>query len=306
MTCNFVAMQAKMYLNSELIQDVSKQANDIVWKMGILAKFTKKWYDVMTVSPLGLIHIEGNADTGWKHIMERHGYFSNSSYFGDGAVGNPSKFTHNSIPIKDYRDVADEIFHMGQKDTKPHPDGSLFEKYKGRSARHTGAKGIPIEFQLVLYKGTKIVHSLYPTKTIGEKVPKKMLKNFVRDKPKINATTRPCDEFHLINIPYINREGVTRYTIIFKLDNKSLMAKGYIQTHALNGCPIFINWPHICYFKVNTVLPPLLGDVNIEWIRFINGLSLADLSKLEVQIERQEIEIQKVIDRENDNQNSLI
>ena len=70
--------------------------------MGVMAKFTKHWYDVFTISPLGLIHIQGNQDTGWKHIMDRHGYFSDQSYFGEGALGNPNKFTRSSIPINDY------------------------------------------------------------------------------------------------------------------------------------------------------------------------------------------------------------
>lgn len=288
----------KMYLTPELIKHVERSANDIVWKMGVLSKFTKYWYDVLTVSPLGLIHIEGNDDTGWKHISERHGYFSNSSYFGGDALGNPSKFTKNCMPIYDFRNVADDIYQQQQKDTRPHPDGERFEKYNGASARHTGANGIPKEFHLVLYKGTKIVHSLYPKKTLIEKTPKRVLKEFAKDKAKIGATTRPGDDYFLVNIPYINEEQVTRYVIIFQIDKKTQMTKGYIQVNALNGCPIYTTWPHLCHFPVNTVLPPLFGDIPIEFVRFINGLTLADLSKLEMIIAKIEKGIQEVITKQ--------
>jgi hypothetical protein len=136
----FCTDMGKMYLTPELIKHVEHSAKDIVWKMGVLSKLTKYWYDVLIVSPLGLIHIEGNDDTGWKHISERHGYFSNSSYFGGDALGNPSMFTRDCRPINDFRDVADDIYHQQQKDTRLHPDSEKFEKYNGISARYTSAR----------------------------------------------------------------------------------------------------------------------------------------------------------------------
>ncbi|MEJ0106622.1 MAG: hypothetical protein WDO19_30530 [Bacteroidota bacterium] len=53
----------KQCLTKELIREVQMQAADVVWLIGVLAKFTRKWYDVLTVSPLGLIHIQGNDDS---------------------------------------------------------------------------------------------------------------------------------------------------------------------------------------------------------------------------------------------------
>ena len=75
------------------------------------------------------------------------------------------------------------------------------------------------------------------------------------------------------------------------------MTKGYIQTHALNGCPIFITYPELCNFKVNIVLPKGFEEADIEFVRFINGLTLADLSKLEAVIEKIEEQIKIVVER---------
>jgi len=287
----------KEYLSPELIQEVLRQANDIVWRMGIWGKFTRNWYDVFTISPAGLIHIAGNEDTGWKHIMERHGYFSNASYFGDGALGNPNKFTRDSMPGEDFRNVADDVYLQQQKDTKPHPDEQLFEKYKGMSSRYTGSDGSAREFHLVLYKETRIVHSIYPTKNLEGKLPKRVLPTLARDKANIKATTRPIDDYYLITIPYHDKELVTRYVIIFKLDKATLMAKGYIQLNSLGGMPVQTTYPHLVHFKINTVLPPTpFSDAPIEFVRFMNGLTLADLSKLEKVIAKIEADLQTYFD----------
>jgi len=291
-------MDQKHYLTPELIKEVLRQASDIVWKMGVLSKFTKNWYDVLTVSPLGLIHIEGNEDTGWKHITERHGFFSGKGYFGEGAVGNPNKFTRNSTPIYDYRNISDHIYSQNQIDSKPHPDNDLFVKYSGKSSLFKGSNGTEMEFHLVLYKGTKIVHSLYPTKSLEGKRHKRVLKGFIRSNDKIKAEHKIIDDYVMVFIPYENIQGVIRYTIVFKIDKETQMTKGYIQTHALNGDPIFTTYPALCNFKVNTVLPKGFEEADIEFVRFINGLTLADLSKLEAVIDKIEKQLQQVIDKE--------
>jgi hypothetical protein len=287
----------KKYLTPDLIKEVLRQASDIVWQMGVFAKFTKKWYDVITISPLGLIHIEGNEDTGWQHISERHGYYSGKGYFGSGALGTPNKFTKQSIPIYDYRDVADDVFRFGKLDDKPHSDGQLFLKYKGKSRRYTGSDGTEKDFHLVLYRGTKIVHSLYPSKNLEGKLPKRVLDGFIRANDKISFEHKISDNFLMVYIPYENTEGIIRYTIMFKIDKETQQTKGYIQTHALNGCPIFITYPELCNFQINTVLPKAFEYPDIEFVRFINGLTLADLSKLETAIAQIEEQIQIVVAR---------
>jgi hypothetical protein len=294
-------MRDKIYLTPELIKEVLHQAGEIEWKMGVLAKFTKHWYDVLTVSPLGLIHIHGNQDTGWKHIMDRHGYFSNKSYFGDGAVGNPNKFTSSSIPIHDYRDIADEIFLQQQKDSRPHPDDQLFEKYKGTSTNYTGSTGKVQEFQLVLYKNTKIVHSLYPSKNLEGKSPKRVLKEFIRVKDKITASTRPCDDYFIIHIPYKNTRGFIRYVIIFKVDKETQATIGYLQVNDQYGVPAFTIYQPLCNPVIKTVLPTNMIEVPLEFTRFLNGLSIADLSKLEKVILDVETDMLKLEAKENTN-----
>lgn len=290
----------KQYLSQQLIDEIHRQAANIVWRMAIYAKFARNWYDIMTISPAGLIFFKGNSDTGFEHIMERHGYFSFSSYFGYGALGNPNKFSRNSTPMEDYRCVGDDVFLQQQKDTKPHADEDIFEKYRGTSTRFQGSDGTPREFHLVLYKGTKIVHSIYPSKNIDGKLPKRVLQTLVRDKANIKAFTKPCDDYYIFRIPYINEQGVTRYEIIFKIDIEKKMSKGYIQLNNFAGVPMQTTYPHCCHFPVNIEFPfsPFM-DMPIEFQRFLNTLSLADLSKLEKQIANIEQGLQEYVSAKN-------
>lgn len=295
----------KQYLTQLLIDEIHRQAADIVWRMGVYAKFAQNWYDIMTISPSGLIHFKGNSDTGFDHISERHGFFSSSGYFGNGALGNPNKFSRSSTPMEDYRCVGDDVFLQQQKDTKTHIDEDIFEKYRGTSTRFSGSDGTPVEFHLVLYKGTRIVHSIYPAKNIDGKLPKRVLKNLVRDKANIKAFTRPCDDYYIFRIPYINEQDITRYEIIFKIDIETKMSKGYIRLNSLAGDPIQTTYPHCCHFPVSIRFPfsPFM-DMPIEFQRFLNTLSLTDLSKLEKQIANIEQELQDYFASKNQQENN--
>ncbi|MBI2275304.1 MAG: hypothetical protein HYU70_16025 [Bacteroidetes bacterium] len=284
----------KQYLTSELIAEIHRQANDIVWKMGVYAKFTRNWYDVRTVSPTGLIHFEGNSDTGFKHIIERHGPFSFSHYFGGGALGNPNKFSRQSRSLDDFRNIGDDLFVNGQKDLKEHPDSHLFEKYRGTSNRFSGSDGTQREFQLLLYRGTKIVHSIYPTKNVDGKPLKRVLQTLARDNGNIKAFTRPfSDDYYIFRIPYVNDQEITRYEIIFKIDVNTKMSKAYIQLNSLAGDPVQTTYPHLFHFPVEIEFPvrPLMDDAP-GLNQFIHTLSITDLSKLENVIAKFEKDLQ--------------
>lgn len=83
---------------------------------------------------------------------------------------------------------------------------------------------------------------------------------------------------------------------MFKIDKETQQTKGYIQTHGLNGCPIFITYLELCSFQINTVLPKAFEYPHIEFVRFINGFTLTDLSKLEMVIGQIDKQIQIVVE----------
>lgn len=272
----------KQYLTPELIQHVLKQSENPIWKIGgILSVFAKNWVSVIKVSPItGLIHFDGNSDTGWKHILDRHNLYSHKNYFGEGAKGNPSKFNSSAIPKYDFVNVSDDVFLYGEKDDKPHPDSSLFDKYKGKSNRYTQSKGVFKSFFLVLYKDTKIVHSVYPSKPLEGNPQKRILKDFARCRNKINVEQEFLNDNFRVSIPYENANHIIRYVIIIIIEKETGIARAHLQVNALDGFELFTTLHPIEYFQISEY--NIMPTKKVEALGFFGGITLFEYANLEV------------------------
>ncbi|MCC8423576.1 hypothetical protein [Mucilaginibacter sp. UR6-11] len=261
----------KQYLTRDLIKWVEQQAKDPIWQMGVLASFKKQWYGIMSISAAGLIHIHGNRDTGWAHIISRHSYYSNDLYFGLGALGEPSRFQNTGIPIFDWRQIADDIFVQGNIDTKEHQDAALFVKYTGSSSRFTSSNGESKDFILILYRDTRIVHSLFPKKSLQPDTPKSKLREFKRALDYISVE-RPMLGDHLtMRIPYLNEELTERYVIVVHIDLNTMQSLAHLQVNWPNGQPRY-SIHTLLIFDVR--LDKADVDANtIEFTRFINSFT---------------------------------
>lgn len=277
----------KKYLTPELIQHIQQKAKDIIWKIGVQSAFKKEWYSILSVSLLDLIHFHGNEDTGWEHAMKRHGYYSNEPYFGKGALGEPSKFKSTGTPIFDWVQIADDVFSMGELDTRDHPDSDLFVKYTGKSNRFEGSNGEMKDFSLILYRDTKIVHSIFPKKDMEERVIKSKLKDIKRAPDLVTAEWHIARSRLIIRIPYINRYKIVRYTIIIATELETIFCKAHLQ----------INWPsgntrYSMYTLMTFNIRLKREDIqtnNIEFTRFLNTFTeYGDFRHIEGFIERTE------------------
>ncbi len=272
-------MPPKNYLTNEYIKYINERACDPIWRMGALAALKQNWYDILLVSQTGLIHFHGNGDTGWEHILNRHSYYSFANQFGKGAQANPSKFTGSSIPIHDFVNVADDIYANGKVDLKPHTEGEMFIKYQGKSFRFVGSNGETRDFNLILYRGTKIVHSLYPKKDIEGNRPKKILENLSRDQNLTSAEKILVSEILTVRLPYINRNNIQRYIIILRINLNTQRGNIHIQTNLPNGDPYFCTSKVMEFGAKLTFMEVHTGS--IEFTRFLNGLGLTDLTAIE-------------------------
>lgn len=227
------------YLTSDMILQIEQQSKDPIWHMGILASFKNRWFDIMSVSARGLIYIHGNKDTGWAHILSRHSYYSNDLYFGQGAIGNPSRFKALEIPIFDWRQIADDVFILGKIDEKAHPDGDLFVKYVGRSSRFTDSNGESKDFILILYRGTRIVHSMFPKKSLQPDVPKSKLRNLKRALNYVKVEKPLFNDCVIIRIPYVDAQLIERFSIIIHIDINIMQGLAHLQVNGPNGQPLY-------------------------------------------------------------------
>jgi hypothetical protein len=125
---------------------------------------------IRRVSPIGeLIFVSGNEYTGIEHITARHNYFSLKATWqratGDGdqkhILEDPSRFRPGWGTYYNYVAIADAVYTQGVRDDAGNKRPELFDKYVGD---FTYPDGVVAKHTLLLYKDTKIVHTLFPLK----------------------------------------------------------------------------------------------------------------------------------------------
>ena len=171
-----------------------------------------KYNDVVTISSKGLILAKGYSETAYEHIRERHLYWSFNPY----PVGNEfqaqSKFPQHIAPVY-FIKIADEIYSSENIIlNNMHLKSDDFEKYQGNCK----FDGINDEItNLILYKGTKIIHSLYPQNKKYNKNKNRTKFPFTRGRVEIrNANSlRTIKEIY---IPYFGLELKLKYVIFIE------------------------------------------------------------------------------------------
>jgi hypothetical protein len=234
------------------------------------------------ISSKGLIFIYGNKHTGAIHINDRHGYFSNrSDWTRDRQLGrvfpdNPSKYPKNSLPIDDYRKIADDIYVSSNK---VRCEDETFEMFTGISKQ---LEGEDMPFNMLLYKGTKIVHSLYPKQKKYNRIKKTSVNLKKRD---LTVATTPLEEVLIASLPYTDINDVVRFVIIVKLDNRTKIREIWIEVTTPQGCPMYCE--RIQQVQNQLKMPPAV---------FFKGLEFADYSQIEKKIKRFDEELNNILD----------
>lgn len=191
--------------------------------------FNKQRTAVYKVSPKkGLIFIKGDKSTGFNHIIDRHNFGSNHFFNFETKRQTQSQFSIKSIPITNFSTIADDIF---KEENKTESNNDLFDKYKGYSS----AIGYNLLlYNIIIYKNTKIVHTLYPQKR-NEKQKKNKL-------PFYKGTARyeyiSQDFFKTIQVPYIDYYGRERYIVIIRKNILTGAEKTYIQYNSKYSFPV--------------------------------------------------------------------
>lgn len=157
-----------------------------------------------------LILIKGNTDTGYEHIVDRHTFWSTKIYTkpeNDEIVfQNQSKFPQDQYPLL-FIKIAEEIFceHNFIKEN-PHPEADKYDLYIGDYS-FDGLKNEKIK--LVLYKGTRIIHSLFPKSDTHNK---RRIKKF----PFTRGTVQT--NHNEVYIPYLDVKLNVRFGILIEKD----------------------------------------------------------------------------------------
>ncbi len=224
---------------------------------------------ILTVSKKNLlIFTEGNEHTGFKHIRKRHSYYSYINYWvlnekDTIRLDNPSKFHPKMMPIIDYVKIAEVIYKEENKNITKNSKPELFDKYSGTYIYDNDHKEM---YHLLLYKDTKIVHTMFPqSKRKNQKVRTKYGKGTVKVETKIPEFT------HDLILPYENEMGVPAYSILIRKYLAELKERTFIQKHNDSG---------------KVIGSVLLGERNITFNErfergFMNAMQTSDLLDFE-------------------------
>lgn len=185
-----------------------------------LLNITRKAIDIVKVSPSqGLIFAKGNEHTGYDHIYQRHErwtsnpkWIESNDEFGNVKIRlqNQGLFREDSIPFFDYCDIADSLYKKENLNNEKNKRTELFDMYSGL---HTHRDSKAVLYNLFVYKGTKVVHTLYPQ---SNKNNPKRVKGFTFVRGSISGSWDVMNSVTMIKIPYLNHEKNVKYILIFR------------------------------------------------------------------------------------------
>lgn len=185
-----------------------------IFKISGLRVFSKSnpdFRDIIAISDKGLILIRGNSKTGYLHIKERHDFWTIKRYSDGDKFQAQSKFPKEILPI-DYLKIANKIYLQENLVIKnEHKDANQFEKYVGL---YPLEGVIEEEINLVLYKGTKIIHSLYPQNKKYNKDRNKIKYPYTRGEVRVEINYK--NQVNEIFVPFFNIDNKLKYGLVIK------------------------------------------------------------------------------------------
>lgn len=165
---------------------------------------------ILKVSPKnGLIFTQGNEDTGFTHIQNRHNFWTDKFYWKNSPKGfhleNPSKFNRKSISLFDYSDIADDLFKSENLNSFKNKRDDVFDLYLGFVTNKVNGD---MNYRMLLYRGTKIIHTLFPEERTNNK--KKHI-DLVRGEAEGKFFLN--NGILTLSVPYLNHENRVIYSL---------------------------------------------------------------------------------------------
>lgn len=149
----------------ELKYIINKATYSLLNNPGFIIQFTKSYIDIAHISPSKkLIFIRGNKHTGLEHITFRHNAFSHEVNPVNKAFVETSKFDKTER-LLNYSALSELIYIPANLNEQSNKFPDKFDLYNGTVSKTS--------YILLLYKNTKVVHTLYPDAPIKSRQKKK-------------------------------------------------------------------------------------------------------------------------------------
>ncbi len=198
---------SKLMLTKEEVSEIEKEVSERPILKNQKVFLTGTGYKaIVRVSPIHyIIFVNGNEHFGFEHIHTRHEFWSIRNDEID-----PGRFSRSSIPFYDYTDIADSVYSESNKTTQGNKEPELFDLYIGKRKEKDGSER---QYKLLLYKDSRVVHTLYP---------KNQSNNLKKQKglPYRRGTVELEDHANkgvlVVRIPYVDKNDRVNYTIIIE------------------------------------------------------------------------------------------
>ncbi len=216
-------------LTSEEIQEIIDSAKiSEVLRIPNILSFGIEKTSIYKISPNnGIIFIKGDENTGFTHINQRHSFWSENHYWKEGndkiILDDPSKFNRKSLPIIDYVAIADSLYSNENLNIEKNKNPNLFDLYSGFVEGENNGKA---KYHMILYKGTRIIHTLYPHNKSNNR---KKIINFRKGEPSGKMSMNPL--FYSIAVPYHDNIERVKYSFQFTKTFKNKMEDAVLINH---------------------------------------------------------------------------
>lgn len=223
-------------LTQEEIQLVIVEAKKPEWGNPNLMGLDSKKTSIFRISlPSGLIMIRGNKYTGLDHIDERHRFGQQTWREDKDELSVSSEFRFGVSPF-DFIHIAESVYKPNNKrsDLNKRPDE--FDLYVGT---HIYKNGDPADFRLLTYKGTSIIHALFPVKTGNPReklLSKKQHKELLKYREcAVGMTFDARGSLHTYTIPYKNKVGQEIFKLVIRGIDRYPFERWYVQINEGNS-----------------------------------------------------------------------
>lgn len=224
-------MTEELFSKSEL-REIANEAKKLIYSEPNVFHFGTSKTSIIGVSPSnGLIMAYGNTHTGYNHIFERHSQSSRIPYWDEsGKIGDPTKFKVDFAPI-DYLHVASTIYKESNicldKNKRPH----LFDLYIGT---YEHKSGIEVEYKLLVYKNSKIIHTLFVNKNSKPFNHKKYI-NLKQGWPSGNHDL--SSNIQTFTFLYYDIDEIEHFKVVIRYHGNTKQERWYIQVNPINERP---------------------------------------------------------------------
>lgn len=259
-------MQEELFTLKELQQIIKEAEKPIYSEPNLLHLGSNKTSIIRVSKENGLTLVYGNEWTGYKHIIERHSLTSRKPYWDDNnKIGNPSKFQLNLAPVE-YLNVAAKIFKPENIDNLKNKNTRVFNLFIGRYKHYDGTE---VEYTLLTYKDTKIVHTFYVS---DNKKPFNKKKTLDLRQGWVTASEDYMNCIQTYEIPYYDHQNIQRFKVIVRCLEIERKEKWYIQVNSIEGYPILTRFIRDDLSKNKTSMPfkmIQMDFVDITWVEKI-------------------------------------